>query len=246
MTTTLSHEAWLAARKLGVSGTDVGVLLGLNRYKSEEELIMDKLGLGPGFAGNAATRAGTLLEPFIARAWSERTSTPLELGVFTVSDIDPRYIGTPDYLTPDSVLEIKTGVEKTWQDGCPKSYEVQCRWYMLLTKKENAHLVACIVPKDRKTIPPVDLLEWVKNQPHREFEFQRDLAWEAQAQEVAQAFLLKMDALRENRGLIPVKKANLGLPPTYDLFSAESDQQSLPHTHPAAPAPAYPGNEGLF
>ena len=45
----MTHEEWLAARRLGVSGTDIGVLLGVNSYKSVDDLLLDKLGVGIGY-----------------------------------------------------------------------------------------------------------------------------------------------------------------------------------------------------
>lgn len=199
----MTHEEWLAARRLGVSGTDVSVLLGVNPYKKEDDLILDKLGVGKPFVGNAATRVGLKLEKFVADAWADREKKILIGGSFLVSKENPRFIGTPDFLFDGGVLEIKTGAETSYKNGMPPLYEAQVRWYQLLTDSDTGHLVACIVPKDRSQVPmhetDENLLEYVKSRPHREYYIGRDQDWEDRAREVALKFLARMDALREPR-----------------------------------------------
>ena len=198
----MNHEEWLAARRLGVSGTDIGVLLGVNPYKTADELVMDKLGVGKGFSGNAATRVGQRLEPFVANSWAKREQRILINGSFRQDDDNQRLIGTPDFLTHKSVLEIKTGAIKTWKYGCPKMYEYQLRWYMMLERKPEGELVACIVPKDRAQVPMHEdddyLAEWISYQPHQEYHFDRNPEWESQARLAAHQFLERLDRLKSD------------------------------------------------
>lgn len=198
----MNHDEWLAKRRLGVSGTDISVLLGVNPYKTEDDLILDKLGLGKPFTGNAATRAGVRLEGHVANTWAKREQTIIINGEFTVSPHNPRFIGTLDFVTgKGGVLEIKTGGEKSYAKGHPPLYEAQCRWYMMLTERPFADLVACIVPKDRSEIPESDefIFEWVSQRPHREYRFERDPDWEDRAQHLATQFLLRLDSLKERQ-----------------------------------------------
>lgn len=202
----MDHAAWLAARKLGVSGSDISVLLGCNPYKKEDDLVLDKLGVGKPFIGNAATRVGLKLERFVADAWAEREKKILIGGEFTVREengVKTRFIGTPDFLFPDGILEIKTGAENTYKNGCPAQYSAQINWYMFLTQRDLGHLVACIVPKDRSEVPmhetDANLLDYVKSRPHREYELRRSSDWEDRAQAAALKFLARMDALKEPR-----------------------------------------------
>lgn len=200
----MTHQAWLNKRKLGVTGTDISAILGVNTHKSEDDLILDKLGMGKPFNGNAATRAGVLLEQHVANAWAKREQTIIINGDFTICPSNPRYIGTTDFLTgKGGVLEIKTGAEKTYAKGLPPIYEAQCRWYMMLTERPFADLVACVVPKDRTEIPSdaslEELYEWVTYRPAREYHLERSLEWEARAQGAANRFLARLDALRATR-----------------------------------------------
>lgn len=197
-------QAWLDARKLGVTGTDIGVLMGVNPYKNVDQLILDKLGVGKPFIGNNATKAGVILEPIVAAEWAKRNGQVITQGVFKIHPEYPRYVGTPDFLCEVGGVEIKTGAEKMYAKGCPPYYEMQSRWYMFLEDRPYWDLVACIVPKDRSIIldhqnDPEFLLEFVRNCPHREFRFDRDHQVESQMKHLADQFLAKMDALRQPR-----------------------------------------------
>ena len=110
-------ETWLAERRLGVTGSDISVLMGVNPFKKTDDLILDKLGIGRKFEGNAATRAGQVLEPIVAKCWAERNNKEITQGVFTKHPDHERFIGTPDFLGKDFGLEIKTGVEKGYTKG---------------------------------------------------------------------------------------------------------------------------------
>ena len=80
-----AHQAWLESRKLGVSGSDIACIMGANPYKSEDALLLDKLGVGKPFTGNAATRAGQRLEPMVADWYAKRNEKILINGSFTKS-----------------------------------------------------------------------------------------------------------------------------------------------------------------
>lgn len=198
----MDHAEWLAARRLGVSGTDISTLLGLNPWKTKHALVLDKLGISKPFGGNILTHVGKVLEPIVAEWYSERNDVVLEPGVFTVSGVDKRFIGTPDFLVVGSKggLEIKTGGIKTWDNGCPSYYECQCRWYMMITDMDYWDLCTCIVPKDRSEVPLKQgdkfLKEWVRYQPSLQYHFERSQQWESQAQAVALEFLDHLDSLR--------------------------------------------------
>ena len=198
----MNREEWLAARRLGVSGTDVAILMGLNPYKAEDDLLLEKLGVGKRFEGNAATRAGQRLEPFVASLWARENQKILINGSFTVSEENPQFIGTPDFLLGDgSVLEIKTGVETGYRKGLPPLYRCQLAWYLMVTDRPFGTLVACLVEKDRGLIPEKDeeLWDYVNSRPHREYRVERDLEFESQMKEQALRFLGRIADLRESR-----------------------------------------------
>lgn len=199
----MTHEEWLAAKLKGISGTDIGVLMGANPYKTEYQLLLDKLGLGKPFIGNAATMAGQRLEPIVANWWAKQNQTILINGVFTRSKEDERFIGTPDFLTHFGGIDTKTGAQHIYNKGCPLYYEYQARWYSYITDTDRWDIVATIVPKDRSEIPlnksDEYLYEWVKLRPMRCFRFRRDRQIEAKMKESALRFLERLERFQRER-----------------------------------------------
>ena len=62
----LSKEEWLKWRKKGIGGSDVSCLLGINKWKSEIELWLDKTNqTNEPPAENEAMTWGTIMEPII-------------------------------------------------------------------------------------------------------------------------------------------------------------------------------------
>ena len=188
------------ARKLGVTGTDIGIIMGVNPYKKRKALLEEKLGQGKPFYESLAVVVGRRLEPLVASAWSARNQELITGGVFTASPSNPRYIGTPDFLTPHRGLEIKTAGAHIFASGCPKHYELQCRWYAMITERECWDLSCCMVPKDRKLIDlnqtDEALYEWVKVQPHQEYQFKRIASQEQEMREAADEFIKELQLMR--------------------------------------------------
>ncbi len=61
-------QEWLSIRKQHVTGTDAGVIMGVNPWKTPYQLYLQKMDLSPPEKENQAMRTGTLLEP-VAREW---------------------------------------------------------------------------------------------------------------------------------------------------------------------------------
>jgi hypothetical protein len=198
----LIRSEWLKARRGGVSGTDISILMGANPYKNENSLLMEKLGIQGAkaeFTGNKTTRIGTRLEPLVANYWAIREQRIITDGKFCRDQYNNRFIGTPDFLCYDQGLEIKTAGEHIHAKGCPKYQEFQCRWYAMITERDKWHLEACLVPRNRDEVPEQEsdeyLYEWVKNRPHRGYDFHRDSHLELEMRQRASEFLEKLDAL---------------------------------------------------
>jgi putative phage-type endonuclease len=197
----VNHEEWLAKRKLGVTGTDIGIIMGVSPWKKTGDLIRDKLGLGEPFTGNAYTECGQLLEDYVATQWSKEFQKILTPGEFTYHDEHKFIIGTPDFLYPEGGLEIKTGGESSWKRGIPRHYMYQCQWYSLLTGRKEWHLSVLIVPKDRSECPQKGddheyIQDWCSNRPRRDFEIPIDQSLQEQMVHSAQIFLLQLEHAR--------------------------------------------------
>lgn len=69
------REEWLAVRNTGIGGSDAGVILGLNKWKSPITLWAEKTGRAEpeDLSGNEAVYWGTKQEPLVAERFYEET-----------------------------------------------------------------------------------------------------------------------------------------------------------------------------
>ena len=73
-TNRLSHEEWLAYRKMGIGGSDAGAICGLNQYRSPISVYLDKTaGNAEEQEDNEAMRQGRDLEQYVAERFSKET-----------------------------------------------------------------------------------------------------------------------------------------------------------------------------
>lgn len=164
-----SFEEWQAKRQkqVGIGGSDAGTLLGLNSFKDEFTLYLEKIGeLEPQQAGEAA-EWGHELEPVVAKKWVERYGAPLGLQIepfnfllgskdypFMLANID-RLIRKGDTF---GILEVKTASEYLngeWQHGeilangtgtgkVPPKYYAQLQHYFAVTGLEWGYFAALV------------------------------------------------------------------------------------------------------
>uniref|UniRef100_UPI003F4963AF YqaJ viral recombinase family nuclease n=1 Tax=Pseudonocardia sp. CA-138482 TaxID=3240023 RepID=UPI003F4963AF len=100
---------WLAARRLGIGGSDSSTLLGFNPYSSLLELWLDKTGRSPIEIDNDAMEWGRRLEPAIREYFTDVTGIAVRRAGLLQSTAHPLALVTPDGLTSDGAgLEIKT------------------------------------------------------------------------------------------------------------------------------------------
>lgn len=147
------RSAWLAARRKGITGTDVGAILGLNPWWNALDVYLDKTGEAMPRAANAAMWWGSYLEDGMARRYGELaglkrgelargTAMALALRgqrrmhcygsgaratVLIVHAQHPFLQGTPDALVPGSSygVEFKTAGEHALDEwGEPGSDQV--------------------------------------------------------------------------------------------------------------------------
>jgi predicted phage-related endonuclease len=69
--TARDRTAWLAARRRGITGTDVAAILGLNPWRNALDVYLDKIGEGEPTPVNEAMWWGTYLEDGMARRYAE-------------------------------------------------------------------------------------------------------------------------------------------------------------------------------
>lgn len=149
---------WLEKRRQCITGTDIGGIVGVNKYSSPMMVFMDKIGLLDPLVENEAMKWGKLLEPVIASRYADDNAIALTPGQFLVRD--EIIGGTPDYLSHDKLIEIKTAgiyasrdFGEPGSDQIPDSYMTQVQWYLNLTDREHADLVVLIAGQDYRIYP---------------------------------------------------------------------------------------------
>lgn len=105
-------EAWFNARRGKLTGSNVGAALGLNPWKSPEDLIRqmvrDYHGAESEFTGNAATEYGTLHEPLALMDYFGKTGNMVEECGFFVHPEHEWLGASPDGLIgEDGLIEVK-------------------------------------------------------------------------------------------------------------------------------------------
>ncbi len=156
----LAYGDWLQVRSGGIGSSDAATAVGLNPYKSQLELWQEKTGRKPpeeARPGQDDPRYwGTLLEPFVASAYQERTghkvrklNAVLQHPTFPymLANIDREVVGNPDV----QVLECKTAGEfgsRLWKDGVPEYVQLQVQHQLAVTGKPAADVAVLLCGQD--------------------------------------------------------------------------------------------------
>ena len=147
-TENLSKEEWLRVRKHGLGGSDISILLGINPWRSELELWLDKTNqTNESVAENEAMYFGSLLEPLLREEFTKRTGRKVvELKAILQHNEYSFMIADVDGITQDdegnpAILELKTASEykrSEWEQGVPNYYLTQVQHYLAVTGLKKA------------------------------------------------------------------------------------------------------------
>lgn len=141
---------WLAARRMGVTATDIVTILGLSSYDSPYSLFWRKLGQVPDVEDNDRFRLGRYLEQFVADCWDDQNPADmLKSGGLWRSSARAWQMATPDrlvhklahhdgkvngtYVDPHAVFEGKSWADAdrhSWDDAPPARVRAQVLWQM--------------------------------------------------------------------------------------------------------------------
>lgn len=154
MTTALaidSRDSWLAARRLGIGGSDAAAVMGVSPWKSTYALWAEKAGVAPVIDEETdAMRWGKRLEGVIAEEYGDVTKRKVRLnGAGGLQLIQhpgrPYMLGTidadvvSDHRPDPGILEVKTtGAHRAeeWEEAAPLLYQVQLQHYMACTGRQ--------------------------------------------------------------------------------------------------------------
>lgn len=153
-----SREKWLEARKKYIGGSDVACILGLNPWKTNQQLYREKKGLvmPDDLSDNPLVAYGTNAEPHI-RALFELDHKELKVEYipdnswrntkypFAAASLDG---STEDENGRKGILEIKTASitsgqqASKWKDRIPDNYYCQVLFYLGVTEWDYVDLRA--------------------------------------------------------------------------------------------------------
>ena len=156
----LPREEWLAVRKQGLGSSDAAAAVGLNPYKSQVELWLEKTGrdtslpkLDPQDEDSPAYW-GNILEPIVAAHYSRRSGHrvrrinavlqhPEPQLKWMLANIDREVIGAPEV----QILECKTaGINgaRLWKEGVPEYVQLQVMHQLAVTGKQAADVAVLL------------------------------------------------------------------------------------------------------
>ena len=150
-----TREEWLYDRLKGIGGSDVGAVLGLNKYKSAYTLWAEKCGiLQDEEEDNEAMRVGRDLEQYVADRFTEATGKKIRKSGFSFqSEKYPFMLANVDRLIvgEKAGLECKTASALTRCDfehgDIPPSYYCQCMHYMAVTGFKKWYIAVLVMGK---------------------------------------------------------------------------------------------------
>lgn len=156
----LPREDWLEVRKRGIGSSDAAAAVGLNPYKSQLELWLEKTGRDDNLPKidphdeDSPTYWGNLLEPIVAAHYTRRTGNkvrrinavlqhPHPSLLWMLANIDREVIGSDDV----QILECKTaGINgaRLWKDGVPEYVQLQVQHQLAVTGKTTADVAVLL------------------------------------------------------------------------------------------------------
>ncbi|MDH4867566.1 YqaJ viral recombinase family protein [Alcaligenes nematophilus] len=163
-TNTLSRDEWLEVRKHGIGSSDAAAAVGLNPYKSQLELWMEKTGRDADLPKPDPTDTaapvywGTLLEPIVAASYTQQTGRKVRKvnavlqhpeRPWMLANIDREVVGASDV----QILECKTAGEfgsRHWRDGVPEYVQLQVQHQLAVTGKHAADVAVLLCGQQLK------------------------------------------------------------------------------------------------
>jgi putative phage-type endonuclease len=147
---TMSRDEWLAARRLGIGGSDAAAIIGVSRWSSPYSLWLNKTAMEPIVQKeNEAMRFGTMMEPVIRDTFADSTQMQVVDDTNLYSHPEHEWmlanldgvISTKSNGEFDAVLEVKTA-RTAWDNGVPAYYVSQVQHYMAVTNLQMTYVAA--------------------------------------------------------------------------------------------------------
>lgn len=168
-TNNAEREKFLRDRKLGIGGSDVAAIMGLNPWTTPMQVYIDKVSPDIIVKDNPAIRAGIENEEKVLKKYSENNGVEIISKVIVVEDgveIEkklptikdkefPFLIANLDAMTVDKsrVVEAKTtsSFSKTFANGLPQSYLYQVAHYCMIAEVDFADIAVLSLEDNKYT-----------------------------------------------------------------------------------------------
>ena len=160
---------WLKERQAGIGGSDVGAILGVNKYKTAFQVYIEKTEtISEVKEQSEAAYWGDQFEDIVAKEFEKRTGKKVRRDrkhyknseyPFMVANIDRKVVGE------NAILECKTAnqyLASEWKDDeIPASYLLQVQHYLAVTGSDLGYIAVLIggqkfvwkeVPRDEELI----------------------------------------------------------------------------------------------
>lgn len=161
-TKNMAREDWLAERRKSIGGSEVGAIMGLNKYQSAVSVWANKIGIVPDAEPNEAMIQGTDLEGYVSERFTRLTGKKVRHCNYILRNDDyPHLHANVDRLVrgESAGLECKTAsalsVSKFKGGDFPTSYYAQCVAYMAVTELPVWYLAVVVLGKEFKVFKMV-------------------------------------------------------------------------------------------
>lgn len=167
---------WLKERQCGIGGSDVGSIVGVNKYKTQFEVYIEKTEpITEVKEQSESAYFGDIFEDVVAKEFEKRTGLKVRRDrkhykhkeyPFMVANIDRKIVGQ------NAILECKTANQyllKEWEDEeIPASYLLQVQHYLAVTGADRGYIAVLVggqkfiwkeVPRDEELIKMIIQLE---------------------------------------------------------------------------------------
>ena len=148
----MNNLDWLKERQKGIGGSDVGAILGVNKWKTPFQVYLEKTEEITEIDGQSeAAYWGDQFEEVVAKEFEKRTGKKVRRDrrhfkhkdyPFMMANIDRRVVGE------NAILECKTAnqfLTKEWEnEQIPSSYLLQVQHYLAVTEAEKGYIAVLI------------------------------------------------------------------------------------------------------
>ena len=146
------RDAWLKLRNTGLGGSDAGIIVGVNPWRSRLALWAEKTGQAEpeDLSANERIYWGAKLEDMVAEWFCEKTGKRVRRRGMMRSCEYPWMLASLDreVVGEKAGLEIKTTGAEQWRnwedDNIPDTYYCQVQWYMAVTGFDRWYIAVLI------------------------------------------------------------------------------------------------------